>query len=96
MNYSMMGSYKLSQDAKEDLRRIYRHGIENWDVEQADKYYNALFDRFEKIARNPLMYQSVEHIRKGYRHSVCGVDTIYFLIEDGVVQIMNIIGSQDF
>ena len=41
MNYSMMGSYRLSQDAKEDLRRIYRHGIENWDVEQADKYYKC-------------------------------------------------------
>ncbi|MEE9491792.1 MAG: type II toxin-antitoxin system RelE/ParE family toxin [Gammaproteobacteria bacterium] len=92
----MMGSYKLSLEAKEDLRRIYRYGIESWDVEQADKYYNTLFDRFEKIARNPHLYQSVDNIRKGYRYSVCGVDTIYFRIEDGVVQIMNIIGSQDF
>ncbi len=92
----MMGSYKISSEAKEDIRIIYHHGVRTWGVEQADKYYNALFDRFEKIANTPYMYQSVDYIRKGYRHSVCGVDTIYFRIENDVVEIMNIIGSQDY
>ncbi len=92
----MMGSYKLSSEAKEDIRRIYHHGVRNWGVEQADKYYNALFDRFDKIANNPYMYQSVDYIRLGYRHSVCGVDTIYFRVENDVVEIMSVIGSQNY
>lgn len=38
------------------------------------------------------MYQAVNHIRKGYRRSVCGVDTIYFRIGKATVEIMLIIG----
>ncbi len=92
----MKESYKLSLEVKEDLRRIYFYGFKNWGEEQADKYYFTFFENFELIAKNPLMYQPVNHIRKGYRRSVCGVDTIYFRINKGSVEIMTIIGQQDF
>lgn len=41
-----MGRYKLSGDAKEDLRRIYRYGVLTFGEAQADRYYDALFERF--------------------------------------------------
>lgn len=41
------------------------------------------------------MYQSVDDIRKGYRRSVCGVDSIYYRVVDGTVEIMRILGQQD-
>ena len=91
----MKENYKLSLEAKEDLRRIYYYGLKNWGEKQADKYYFAFFEHFELIAKNPHMYQPVDQIRKGYRRSVCGVDTIYFRIDKGVVEIMTIIGQQD-
>ena len=91
-----MKKYKLTLEAKEDLRRIYRYGVEAWGEDQADEYYFTFFERFEEIAENPYMYQAVEHIRKGYRHSVCGADTIYFRINEEVVEIMAIIGQQNF
>jgi toxin ParE1/3/4 len=35
-------------------------------------------------------------VRKGYRRSVCGVDSIYYRVgDDGIVEIMAILGSQD-
>lgn len=92
----MMENYKLSLEAKEDLRRIYRYGFEHWGEEQADKYYFSFFECFDLIAEKPTMYQAVDNIRKGYRHCVCGVDTIYFRIDNnGMVEIMTIIGHQD-
>jgi len=90
-----MESYKLSLEAKEDLRRIYHFGFENWGEEAADKYYFAFCECFQKIAKNPQMYQAVDYIREGYRHCVCGVDTIYFRIEGNQVEIMTILGRQD-
>jgi len=87
-------SYKLSLEAKEDLRRIYSYGFKNWGEEQADKYYFAFFDNFELIAENPLQYQPVDNVLKGYRRCVCGVDSIYFRINQGTVEIMTIIGQQ--
>jgi len=90
-----MVSYKLSEDAKNDLIRIHQYGFIKHGEVQADKYYFAFFDRFEKIAEQPYLYQAVDHIRKGYRHSVCGVDTIYYRIERGIVEIMSVLGQQD-
>ncbi len=90
----MTESYKLSLEAKEDLRCIYLYGFENWGEEQADKYYFSLFECFDLIAEKPYMYQTVDYIRKGYRHCVHGSDTIYFRIDHKVVEIINIIGQQ--
>lgn len=91
----MRPSYKLCVEAKEDLRRIYNYGFKNWGEKQADKYYFAFFEAFDLIAKNPFIYPSVEHIREGYRCCICGVDAIYFRIQEGHVEIMTIIGQQD-
>jgi len=90
-----MSKYRLAKAAKDDLRRIYAYGFEKWGEAAADEYYNALFDRFEQIAEQPYLYQSVDFIRKGYRRSVCGVDSVYYRIEKDIVEIMAILGSQD-
>jgi toxin ParE1/3/4 len=66
-------------------------GSSNGGEAAADSYYNALFDRFEEIAARPYSYPAVEHIRKGYRRSVCGLDSIYYRVaDDGTVEIMAI------
>ena len=90
-----MGSYKLSNEAEADLERIWLRGLREYGLEQADKYYNTLFDRSEELAENPLLYQAVDNIREGYRRSPCGVDAIYYRFENDIVEIMNIIGQQD-
>jgi len=90
-----MGLYRLTQAAKADLKQIYRRGFQEYGEAQADRYYNALFDRFEQLARQPFMYQAVDHIREGYRRSVCGVDNIYYRVVGEDVEIIAIIGRQD-
>ena len=92
-----MGRYKLSGDAKEDLRRIYRYGVSTFGEAQADRYYDALFERFAQIANDPYLYPSADSIRPGYRRSVCGVDNIFYrLSEDETVEIIAILGRQDY
>ncbi len=90
-----MANYKLSQDAKSDLKRIYKHGVREYGEAQADKHFEALFIRFEDIAENPYHYQLVDHIKEGYRRSPCGSDNIYYRIKNDIAEIMNIIGRQD-
>lgn len=55
-----MESYKLSLNAKEDLRRIYTYGFVEFGELQADKYFEGFFQTFERIASNPSAYQSVD------------------------------------
>ena len=77
-----MGLYKLTPDAEADLYRIWLRGVREYGEAQADKYYYFI-ERFEQLAEQPYLYQAVSHIRAGYRHSVCGVDTIYYRVDEG-------------
>ncbi len=90
-----MVNYKIRKTAKLDLRRIYRHGKKEFGLVQADKYYKSFFKRFEEIAQNPYLYQSADYISSGYRRSVCGVDSIFYRVVDGAVEIIAIVGQQD-
>ncbi|KOH45403.1 plasmid stabilization protein [Sunxiuqinia dokdonensis] len=62
---------------------------------QADKYFNTFFDYFDMIAQQPFSFELVDYIKEGYRRCVCGVDSIYYRIENDTVEIMAIIGRQD-
>ncbi len=90
-----MATYKLSADAEDDLRRIWLHGVRVYGEAQADQYYYNFIKRFDEIAEQPYLYQAVDHIRHGYRRSVCGVDSIYYRTAGDTVEIMNILGRQD-
>ncbi len=60
-----MAAYRLTEDAKHGLRRIYLYGWEQWGEAAADRYHDALYDRFEEIAERPNSYPAVDEIRKG-------------------------------
>ena len=90
-----MAEYRLSNEAKEDLIRIHQYGVAKFGMAQADKYFYSFFDCFEIIARQPFSFESVDHIKKGYRRCVCGSDSIYYRINDKIVEIMAIVGMQD-
>ena len=47
------------------------------------------------IAKTPLLYPSVDHIRKGYRRSVCGVHSIYYRIQEEHIEIMRVLGREN-
>lgn len=91
-----MGKYKLSNVAKEDLIRIHQYGVNKFGIKKADNYFNSFFDYFEMIADRPLSFEAVDFIKPGYRRCVCGVDSIYFRNDGESVEIMAIIGRQDF
>ncbi len=88
--------YRLTVEAQNDLIRIYQYGVRQFGRAQAEKYYNSLFNCFDLIAERPYSFESVVFIKKGYRKCVCNVDTIYFKINVEEVEIITIIGRQDF
>jgi toxin ParE1/3/4 len=91
-----MSKFLLSQLAKEDLIRIHQYGVKQFGINKADQYFDAFFAHFELIAKNPHSFESVDFIKPGYRRCVCGVDSIFYRIHDDVVEIMTIVGRQDF
>lgn len=90
-----MTNYRLSNAAKDDLIRIHRYGVKKFGMAQADKYYESFFEYFDIIAQRPYSFESVDFIKEGYRRCVCGSDSIYYKINDNIIEIMAIIGKQD-
>ena len=90
-----MAEYRLSNAAKADLIRIHHYGVQRFGMVQADKYFNSFFQYFDIIAQRPYSFESVDFVKEGYRRCVCGSDSIYFRIENGIVEIMAIMGRQD-
>lgn len=88
-----MVRYRLSNEAKDDLIRIHHYGIEKFGVTQADKYFDSFFEYFDIIAQRPFSFESVDYIKTGYRRCVCGSDSIFYRLNNGVVEIMAIVGG---
>tara|TARA_R110002072_G_scaffold81680_3_gene186809 strand:- start:1187 stop:1474 length:288 start_codon:yes stop_codon:yes gene_type:complete len=90
-----MAEFRISNTAREDLIRIHHYGVKKFGITQADKYFNSFFEYFEIIAQRPFSFESVDYIKKGYRRCVCGSDSIFYKVNEDVVEIMAIIGKQD-
>ena len=90
-----MNKYRLSNEAKDDLIRIHRYGVKRFGTAQADKYFDAFFEYFDTIVLRPYSFESVEYLKEGYRRCVCGSDSIYYKINDNIIEIMAIVGRQD-
>jgi len=91
-----MANYRLTNTAKEDLKRIYTYGVYKFGEAQAERYFNSFFQYFETIAERPFSFEAADYIKTGYRRCVCGADSIYFRIKDDQVEIVTIVGRQDF
>jgi toxin ParE1/3/4 len=91
-----MYKYKLSFEAEEDIIRIFEYGLNRFGVLQATKYYNMMFECFNKIALNPFLFPVVSRYKNAERFCVCGVDTIYYNIKNDEIEIITIIGRQDY
>ncbi len=90
-----MANYRLSNEAKEDLIRIHHYGVKQFGIDQADKYFDSFFEYLDIIAQRPFSFESVDFIKEGYRRCVCGSDSIYYRVNDSIVEIMAIVGRQD-
>lgn len=85
----------FSKAADRDLDNLYTEGFLKWGERQADDYYDGLIQQFDRICRNPLMYQSVEDIRPGYRRCVYEKHVIYYTIKQDMIIIAAITKYQD-
>jgi len=90
-----MANYKLSSAADKDFEQLFEYGIDNFGLSKAKSYVDGLIIKFQTIAENPLHYQTVDYIRSGYRRSVYGKHTIYYMISNDCVDIMRILRSEN-
>jgi toxin ParE1/3/4 len=73
-----MSEYIISEKALDDINNIWIYTAENWSIEQADRYYNLIFDEIEYIADNFEMARDFGAIRKNYKSSKVKSHLVFF------------------
>lgn len=88
-----MLKYRLSKRAERDLSGIWRHTVETWSREQANKYVTGLIGAMEDISKAPAsMGRTYEHVRTGYRKYLWGKHVIFYtILDDGSVFISRVL-----
>lgn len=88
-------SLRITKVAEQDLDDLYTEGFTIWGEAQAERYYDGLLERFDRICEHPEMYPAVDDIRAGYRRSVYEKHAIYYVIDTEAVEIRAVVKYQD-
>ena len=82
--------FVISKKAVSDLEEIWLYTVEKWSIEQADRYYNLMFDEINYICRDINAGKSMEHVRKGYRASKVKSHLIFYRVLNDTIEVIRI------
>lgn len=92
-----MSQVVLSPKAKSDFSGIWDYTLEEWGVEQAEKYARELWAEMQKQASDHSTSTDISNVRSGYRKKKSGSHVIFFkLIDDGIDVIRILHQRMDF
>ncbi len=83
--------YLISKKAIADIEEIWLYTVEKWSVDQADHYYNLIFDEIQFICKTVNAGKSREHVRKGYRASKVKSHLIFYRIQNNTIEVIRIL-----
>jgi toxin ParE1/3/4 len=87
-------TYRLSARAEADLAQIWVFSAEQWGVDQADRYIEALVTRWRWLCDNPSLWKLRQDIAEGVYSYPQQSHVIYFrTAEDapGVIEIIRVL-----
>ena len=85
--------YHISSEAVADLEKIWLYTLENWSIDQADRYLNLILNEIEYLSENPLTGSDFSYVRKVYMKSRIKSHFIFYKINSskGVIEIIRIL-----
>ena len=86
----MTQTYSIRALARTDLEEIWLFTFEEWGLEQADKYLNSLFSRFEWLSRNPYTGKDRKDIKNGYHCFPEGMHLVFYTMTEYGIDIIGI------
>ena len=85
-----IGTYVIRPLAEADLEGIWLYTVEQWSVQQADKYYRDFLSAFDQLASGQITGRTVD-IQEGYFKVAVGRHFIFYRINGTVYDIVRIL-----
>jgi len=86
--------YRLAPEAKRDMEAIWLYTLDEWGLEQANRYTDELTVSFGNLAENPQHGTACDYIRQGYRRAESGRHMIYFRITDYGIAVIRVLHAR--
>ena len=92
-----MGVYRLSKECKSDLVHIYEYGIENFGLDQAQKYMLGLHELFQSLSDNVDLGRDASEFFLSLKRFTYKSHMIFYLQSDsGVFIVRTLSQSMDY
>ncbi|HEX7822827.1 MAG TPA: type II toxin-antitoxin system RelE/ParE family toxin [Sphingobium sp.] len=88
-------AYKLSRRAEDDLYNIYQTGVDNFGVEQAERYQDGLEQAFEFLAEYPYAARERPELNRNSRAHPYRSHVIFYRLEGADIFIQRIRHSRE-
>ena len=83
--------YVISFRAITDIEEIWLYTVEKRSVDQANRYYNLIFEEINYICKVPDCGKQVDYIRIGYRVSKVKSHLIFYKVVNDMVEIIRVL-----
>jgi toxin ParE1/3/4 len=83
--------YRLSSRAEADLAEIWGYSAEQWNLDQADRYVDALVSRFDWLCDNPSLWKARPDIADGLYSYPQQSHVIYFRASGDAPRLIEIV-----
>ena len=84
--------YRISSQALEDIDKIWLYTLENWSLEQANRYYRLIYQEISFVAEDFESGRDIGKIKFSYRKAkVKSHLIIYKKADDGLVEIVRVL-----
>ena len=83
--------YRLSPRAKEDMEAVWLYSLQEWGVDQADRYIDDLTEAFGFLAESQKSGTACENIRAGYRKYPVIRHVVYYRETDYGVEVKRVL-----
>ena len=83
--------YIISKEAIADLDEIWYNTVKKWSAEQANRYYDLIFQEIDYIRKRPLSGKPLDDFRKGYRVSKVKSHLVFYKVVSETIEIIRIL-----
>lgn len=84
-------AYELSKLALKDINSIWNYTAEHWSIEQANTYFELLFEVINSICSNPQIGKSIKDVKENHRSKIVKSHMIIYKIENEKILIDRIL-----
>lgn len=80
--------------AQADLKEIWHFTYNTWGEEQADNYLMQLDIGIRQLSENPKLGKPCDDIRRNYRSIHINRHVAYYIVHDGIIEIIRILHAR--